>query len=190
MGTSGLDSDVNVANGVTGCAQMPRSACKAPIQPGGARLRLALSGARPKLTWKWRTGEAVTHAELGDPIARDEYDVCVYDESGPATLVLAAAVPQGGLCKKTPCWRPAGSGFKYNAPDRFPQGIGSIVVTSGSAGRAALTLKADGSLLAVPTPPLALPLRVQVQAANGTCWEATYSTADRNDDRGVSAKSD
>jgi len=188
--TTGTDADVNVAHSVAGCDATPRGACKAPILPGRARLKLVVTGARPKLSWKWRQGDAVTALELGDPQAQHEYDVCIYDESGPATLVLAAAVPEGGRCKAGPCWRSAGSSVKYKAPDRYPQGIGTIVAAPGVAGRAALTVRGDGALLGVPGLPLALPMRVQVQASNGTCWEAAYSTADRNDGSVFVGKSD
>jgi len=45
-------------------------------------------------------------------------------------------------------------------------------------------------LLPDPLLPLALPLRVQLQASNGECWEAVYSTSLENDAAGFRAQSD
>ena len=38
-----------------------------------------------------------------------------------------------------------------------------------------------GEKLKLPTLPLTLPLRVQLQAANGECWETVHTDANVND---------
>ena len=48
----------------------------------------------------------------------------------------------------------------------------------------------SGRPFGLPSLPLALPLRVQVQGQDGACWEATYSTADINDPTFFKATSD
>ena len=50
-------------------------------------------------------------------------------------------------------------------------------------GKAKIRAKGHGILLPFLTgpAPVPLPLRVQLQAANGNCWEAVYSTASQND---------
>ena len=54
---------------------------------------------------------------------------------------------------------------------------------AGPAGRARISARGTGVNLSnrpalnLPTPPLSLPLRVQLQATTGRCWEATYSSA-------------
>jgi hypothetical protein len=51
---------------------------------------------------------------------------------------------------------------------------------------------ARGDLLALPAQgvPLDLPLRVQLQTANGDCWESAFSAALRNDGTRFQALSD
>ena len=62
----------------------------------------------------------------------------------------------------------------------------------GADGRATITLKARGPRLVAPPLPLTLPLRVQLWADGGACWEARYDTAGvtRNDVGGFTAKSE
>jgi hypothetical protein len=40
----------------------------------------------------------------------------------------------------------------------------------------------------MPPSPLVLPVRVQLQAAGGPCWERFYSSAELNDSRRFKAK--
>jgi hypothetical protein len=60
----------------------------------------------------------------------------------------------------------------------------------GREGKAKIIVKGRGKNLALPTLPLNLPLRVQLQADSGACWEATYSEAGvkRNTARGFKGK--
>ena len=51
----------------------------------------------------------------------------------------------------------------------------------GIAGRARVKVKGSDPHLSPPTLPLNLPVRVQLQAASGECWETIYSSARVND---------
>ena len=52
-----------------------------------------------------------------------------------------------------------------------------VQLKSGADGKAAITVGDSGDALPLPTLPLGLPITVQVQAGQGPCWEATYTTA-------------
>ena len=51
----------------------------------------------------------------------------------------------------------------------------------GTQGAAHVIVKGRGANLALPTLPLTPPVLVQLQASNGSCWEASYSTSVAND---------
>ena len=66
------------------------------------------------------------------------------------------------------------------------------LVQAGAAGQSKAQVKAKGIRLAIPAMPLRLPLRVQIQASDGACLEATYSATgiSRNESTRFKAKSD
>ncbi len=61
--------------------------------------------------------------------------------------------------------------------------MNTLVLSAGAAGKAKIAAHAKGPNLSLPALPLSLPLRVQLRAENGGCWEATYGGAGvvRND---------
>ncbi|MFQ5478948.1 MAG: hypothetical protein ACE5E4_10060, partial [Candidatus Binatia bacterium] len=135
--------------------------------------------AKDRLAWKWQKGEATSEAEFGDPTATTAYTLCLYDFY-PAVSVASVQVPAAGTCGDNPCWQGLGSppgrkGFKYRDKQRpLTTGIGSIRLTPGSAGRARVKVKGNGSNLGLPTLPHDLPLDVQLRADNGECWESVF----------------
>ena len=52
---------------------------------------------------------------------------------------------------------------------------------AGRDDAAKITLRASGPNMNFPALPLGVPVRVQLQAANGECWETLYPTATVND---------
>jgi len=137
------------------------------------------------LVWKWLRGDVTTSGDLGDPTTSDSYNLCFYDESGSAAaLVFRASIPAGGMCAGGPCWTKVAPGFfEYRDAQAAPDGIDRVNLRAGEPGRARVKVRGRGenlsnrSELNLPAPPLSLPLRVQLQAATGQCWEATYSAA-------------
>jgi hypothetical protein len=151
-----------------------------------------------KLSWRGVSSiPAGPGSVLGDLNARD-YTLCVYDESGPTpTLLFRAAAPAGGECPGGPCWRPVHvfqsvAGTRYVDRDRTPDGVKSLLLrtlfqrlpnyTRGVLQGSRIVLKAAGPALSnrplgLPGLPLPLPLRVQLQATEGMCWEGRYSAA-------------
>jgi hypothetical protein len=169
----------------------PLVGCRTPIVAGKAKLQFKdfdFTEANDKLTWKWVKGAATPLAAFGDPSVGEDYLLCGYDESGPATDVfLRAILPAGATCDGQPCWRPLGTkGFTYkDASDVRPQGIRTVKLVAGVSGKAKIVVKGKGRVLAYrpfglphvpPSAPFPVPLRVQLEASNGECWEATYST--------------
>ena len=153
----------------------------------------AATDPKAKYQWSWQKGAATTLGDLGDPVGGDDYTLCVYDESGAPTLATGAVIPGGGTCKGKPCWKALGtSGFAYKDSKRLRFGIAAIELKAGPDGKAHLQIKGQGATLPVPALPAPLPLRVQLTAENGTCWESVFSTTGttRNDGARYQGKSD
>jgi len=174
------------------CAPTPRGDCRTPVTTGAAALALRDQSidAKDTLQWKWSRGAATTPMDLGDPTTTTRYDVCLYD--GSANLIASAAAPAGGTCAGRPCWTLKSSGFRYGQKALTPNGIASIDLHSGAAGKARVVLKGKGEPLALPALPIAsLPLTVQLGNGIGTCWSASFENDVRQNDRdGFKAKSD
>mgnify|MGYP001264823600 CR=1 FL=1 len=163
-----------------GCMAAPAPACRQPMVP--ARAQILLRDVTPnhgdRLIWQWLRGGQTPRDAFGDPRASDGYAFCIYDESSSAPRVLLGArAPAASTCSGQPCWAASRSGFTYRSPEYTPDGLEQIALQSGSDGKARVTVRARGEHLAMPALPLATPLRVQLQAANGECWEARYLAA-------------
>ncbi len=166
---------------LVGCVATPRSDCKMPTAPKKAQLKLknAAVDATDQLVWKWGRGEATTFAELGTPTSTDGYALCVFDAS--AGLVARLTAPAGGTCSGKPCWKQLGStvspkGYRYRDRDGLPDDVDGILLKSGSAGRAKVSLKAKGDHVPMPElNALTFPLQVQLQSQGGTCFGSTFT---------------
>jgi hypothetical protein len=151
---------------------------------GKARLRLkdSLSGPRNDLLqWRWVNGGATTLADFGNPVAGDDLTFCVFDRSrATPSLLFRANAPAGGTCGTRPCWTGNGKNFRFKNPAGAPDGVISLALTPGLAGKSKITLKAKGTALSerpfgLPTPSLPVPLTAQLQSKSGQCWEASYA---------------
>jgi cytochrome c peroxidase len=176
-----------LGTGVARCDNEVRESCHRVTSSGAARLALDLDedGSRTRLDWNWTRGDATDIADFGDPTSADGMALCFYDLSGGGALKMEARAPAGEL------WGAIGSsasptGFKYTDRDLTPDGIRKIKAKAGVEGKSKIILKARGielmnSPLGLPELPVDLPMLVQLQAAGGGCWEATYTDADRNE---------
>ena len=163
-----------------GCIARPRAECAVP-GPGG-RASLMLRDRDPDggdlARWAWRSPTA-PH-DFGDPIATDDYALCVYAGAAEA-LWLSGNAPAGDTCAGQPCWKglgapPLSEGAEYFDRERTPNGIGTLVL-SAKPPRTRIKLKARGPLLGLPAfGSLDLPVRVQLQRTGTACWEATFDT--------------
>lgn len=160
------------------CTTTPQSVCRQPIQAGRSKLVLKdrAKDATDAVTWNWSAGEETLVADFGDPAVVTEYALCIYDRSGPGgtfQLVSGFTVPPAQLCSGEPCW---GKQWRYKNRYRNPDGIVKIKLKAGEAGRAQAKVKGKGSNLGLANLPLTPPVKAQLQASNGECWGARYST--------------
>src|SRR6185295_7880808 len=138
---------------------------------------------KDSVLWKWKKGADTPFSALGDPRATDAYSFCVYDESGTApVLALAATAPAGGTCLGVPCWKETGtSGFAYKNTPATPEGLTQVKIKSGIGAKPQATVKGKGTRLLLPGLPLAAPVRAQLHAATGECWEAVHDVVVKSD---------
>lgn len=163
------------------CTPVPRTGCRVSRAPSRSTLKLR---DRPgvdhdDLGWAWKVGAATIPADFGQP-TRD-VALCVYGGDGAVPL-LEAAVPAGGTCGTRPCWRTTSKGFTYANKAGTPHGITGVALVAGADGKAKIAVKGKGALLSLPAPPLALPVRVQLQIDGGACFETRHdaTTVQRN----------
>jgi hypothetical protein len=175
------------------CTAQPAAGCRLPTLPRKASVAFKdkTPDSRDSLQWSWTKGAATTVADFGNPLDSTDYALCVYGPA-PSSLLFSAKMPAGGICGTKPCWKADTRGFHYRARTGVPEGITSLALTSGDVGHAAVAVKGQGLDLALPGLPLPVPLRVQLQAASGVCWEAVFSSAGvmANDGRQFRARAD
>ena len=185
----------------SGCVAkpLPDAACTSTTKAGSSSLdvQAGATPAKSKLTWKWAKGGALGIAELGSPASTDPFALCVYDRSGATpSLLLRLDVPAGGTCGKKPCWATigkaaAGKGWKFADKTGANDGVKSIVLKTGAAGKSSVGLVASGEILPLATfASWRLPVKVQLQSAAGGCQQADFSAAKKNALGKLSAKSD
>lgn len=158
--------------GVT-CSAAPSSCQPAMSRRSSVTVVKGSSDARDKLGWKWTSSGPVATGDFGAPSLSSDYALCVYDATG---LVMAAAAPAGGTCGSVPCWKATATGDKYASKGLTPDGLKSIVLKSGTSGKAKIAIKSKGSNLHVLSLPFASGVRVQlVRSDTGACWESAFS---------------
>jgi hypothetical protein len=161
-------------------------ACDTPVvgcrTAGGSSLLLKNNAddAKDKLVWKWTKGAETMLSELGDPTATTKYTLCVYAGAEVGTVELPAGAS----------WKAVGpKGFRFKDLTGTPNGGQKALLKSGAAGKAKAFVKGKGANLPDLTAPLTLPVTVQlVNDANGTCFEAVYGAAKKNDVKKFLAK--
>jgi hypothetical protein len=167
------------------CDAVPRPACRAS-QKASISLRDSPIPLKRQFKVSLARADATTIAEF-DPGTTNAYGACVYDESGVTPeLVLGLLVPARGDCRKDvatlekPCWT---TGKKASYNDRYltPSGVKTMKLVPSDAQKTAIGVAGRGELLPIADLPYGLPVRLQVQNANGDCWEAVFPSASKND---------
>jgi hypothetical protein len=174
-----------------GCVIGPRTACKLPTLPGKSILQLKTPDAGDQVIFKWNKGVATQTTDFGNPLATDDYALCVFDPGG--NLLLKSDAPAGGVCGTKSCWKALGiKGFGYKDSLHTPTGADKVLLKAGLAGKAKAQFKAKGDNIPAFSLPLPLPATVQIQSENGQCWAATFSvpSASKNDSTQFKGKSD
>lgn len=176
-----------------GCVARPQTGCKSPTVARGSNLliRKGLLESRDSLSWIWNRGESTLLTDFGDPTSTTDYSVCIYDEAGGSShLVLRADAPAGGICDTRDCWEPTSLGYRYRDTEGTPDGLSSVQLRSGSDGRSRTRARGKGDRLDAPTLPLVGKVTAQLQAENGMCWDAEFSSPIRNQPQLFRARSD
>jgi cysteine-rich repeat protein len=125
------------------CAPAPEPAC---IAAGAASVKLdERKPGKEKLAASLKKlADAVTQADLGDPVAGDtRFALCLYDASDALALDLRVA-RAGDTCgpKAKPCWKAIKTtGFGYKDPAAEASGTASLVAKGGKAGKGSVVLQ-------------------------------------------------
>lgn len=153
------------------CGAQPATGCLAPARPARSRLNLRKRArkGRDQLVWSW-TAKA-NMPEATDALQGD-VALCMYDESGagPARL-LRTAVAGEVSCRRRR------SGVSCHRRGSEPNAL-SVDLRVERNKRISLVAAAQGKDVGMPTMPLPVPMRVQLQTTGGVCWEAVYSATD------------
>lgn len=165
-----------------GCDALPRAGCHQLVRPHEATLTVRdRTRGVDEIAWRWLGGTPTFPFELGNPIFGTTYAFCAYDQNG---LVHRMSVGTDVCRRSDSCWRATRQGgFVYTNHFGNADGLTRVELTPGLQGASRVVVKGRNTRLAVPPLPLPIPLTVQLQADNGTCWEAAYEQADveRND---------
>src|SRR5262245_16557645 len=159
------------------CTTPARTDCRLGTIPGAARMKMK-GGNQSRMAFKWRHGQETLLADFGDPFVSTTYSVCIYD--GTRTVVHNQNHVEPEPCSSTgptPCWSVTKTGFRYRRIDSFDRAT-KVTLQAADEGKASIKYNSNSaSVLANPGAMTPLPLVVQVQASDGACWEATFSTA-------------
>jgi len=161
------------------CPATPPPGCKVPTTDKGSFGLRQKPGDLTKSTmsWGWAKGAATMIGDFGTPTLTTDYRLCVYD--GADVLIMNMLAPAGGVCDGKPCWKATRLGFRYKNKAALPNGIRTISLASGIAGKARITIRGKGSSLMIPTLPLVQtpnPVRVMlINDETSACWIASYS---------------
>ncbi len=164
---------VNRCDGAGTCASIVPTGCRSA---GKSLLLLKNSAddAKDKVTFKWLRGAATDQSELGNPLASADYALCLY------TGALQHPLTQVAVPADNTKWKPASTkGYKYKDPSGSADGVVSLLLTGGAAGKAKVVLKGKGTHMPDPTfSNLPLPVTAQlVNSDTNACFEATYVSA-------------
>ncbi len=165
-----------------GCLTRPRPDCRRPAK--GKTALLAFTNRSPdtkdRFSFMWDRGAATATSEFGNPLTAPDYTVCVFDQTGQS-LAFTATAPAGGTCGGKPCWRAArGKGFTYRDRDGTPDGLTDVVLKSGKAGHALVSVAGRGAHLRLPAHGLAAPVEAEIRAGTGACFGASFASPSRN----------
>jgi hypothetical protein len=180
------------------CPVEPEAGCL-HAEKGTLILKDKDSDKSDAFTWRWSNGEQTSLDDFGSPLEQggDDYRLCIYDEfGGTPSLSMQLVALAGGACRGRPCWKALGDkGYRYADAERTPNGIRTISLGPGEAGRAKVSVKGKGDNLPLPMlDELDVPLRVQLLVGgDGTtaphaCFESHLTELSKNDGGTFKAK--
>jgi hypothetical protein len=157
-------------SGSSTTSTLPLGSCRrTDCRQGKNRVDLRVRGKIQSLTWLWRGGPT-TPSELGEPNLGDgaAYALCI--EDGTGNVLFHDDLPPAGTCGKRPCWSVDASGARFR--QTAAPGVRTLRIRAGST----TSIAAKGSGVTLPT---ALPVTVQLENADGTCWSSVFDESAR-----------
>jgi cysteine-rich repeat protein len=172
------------------CVANARKDCAAPAAPrhDGLSIVHPKNAARDRLAWTWRGARDIPW-DPGDPLTKNDLNLCLFDESTAPRILLHAIAPAASQCGKRPCWSQKKGVLGYAAGGPI-SGLRRIILDPRAPKGRRIMLAAGGDTVALPpSGPLPVPLRLQLQVDSGGCWEAVYASARVNNAHHFSAGS-
>jgi hypothetical protein len=168
------------------CGTVPDTGCRHTAAGASTlKIRDQLDDSRDTFAWNWKKGDATSVLNFRDPLRGfDDYRVCLYDSSARPQPLMESEVLRGENCAGQRCWRQSGTtGFKFKSKLGANDGMSSLTLKAGVAGKASLKAKGKGPNLGLPSVPLIGPVTVQFLVNDGRsreCWETVYSAPSKN----------
>lgn len=172
------------------CANSPTAGCKTALK-SIFLVNDKTPDTKDKVVFKWIKGQSTPTGDFADPQNSASYALCVYAGTSAALIADAVVPPSPTL------WKPISTkGFKYLNKTATPPADGiQKIVLKGSVplDKAKAIVIGKGGPLPTITPPLALPILVQlINSDNGVCFEGEYASGDikKNEAGKFKAKAD
>lgn len=123
-------------------------------------------------TWAWHGGSETTLSDFRNPVTT-AYAFCIYDSSDRPQPVVATLPNQDAAS-----WKTLDNGFFYRVYGDQP--LRKLILRAKAGGTGKILAHGD-STTQVQVLPFVTPVIVQMQEANGTCWESDFTQPLRND---------
>jgi hypothetical protein len=185
------------------CPGAPDAGCTEGFATGALSVNERKAGAE-KLSLRLGKGPALTQADFRDPTASGGSAValCIYDDAG--ARVAALEVERAGeLCVGKACWKslgnppPDGKGFAYKDAAASADGVRSLALKGGAAGKSSLACVAANKeakgQTALPTGIAAAlqdatSVTLQVRISDGACFSRTLTQITKQESDRFKAK--
>jgi hypothetical protein len=147
---------------------------------------------RDRVSWRWLGPRGIAGLRFGDPRRTTGYALCVWDSIAGEPSQLASLLVHSGAK-----WRAAAvrGGFRYQSSEGSPDGVKRLRLAERRPRRDRIRVSAKGLHLprvraAQVSHMTAMQPAVTVQLINsdGSCWESTFTRAERNTAAQLSAK--
>ena len=146
-----------------------------------------------RLVWSWVQGEATTPEEFLDPTTTVSTALCIYAGTAASLIGEATLPPSATLWHVGDSRGADGRKIWYKDPDATTFGVHYVLLRSGGAGAARITVKTHGGGtpgVDTPLPMDQLPLVVQLHQDDGPpCWGSTFTQRKINHGSKFKAKS-
>jgi hypothetical protein len=157
------------------CAPTPQTGCK--LTSGHHQTWMTYFQTRRTdpddvYTWAWHGGTETTRSDFGNP-GTIAYAFCIYDSSDRPQPVVATGPNQDGAN-----WKNLDNGLLYRVYGDQP--LRKLILRAKDGGKGKILAHGDSTTQAQVLP-FVMPVIVQVQETNGSCWESDFTTPLRND---------